>query len=1370
MSVIVQRTCTEVLTSTEARRREPTTGPLELFSSAPAYVLLGDPGSGKSTTFSTEADFPGTESVLISARDFLASDVHSHPEWRDKTLFIDGLDEMRVGSGDRRGALDSIRRSLDALGPPAFRISCREADWLGDNDRDKLAMVSPDAGVRVLRLDPLTDADVAQILEANPDVDDVHGFASEARERGVDALLSNPLTLNMLAAAVGENGVWPQSRLETFEMACLQMVRERNREHSLGDPSPPAELLLDAAGRLCAYQLLSGAAGWSPVYDDTDADFISLSDLEPSSLAVANHALSSRLFTGLGVADGRVTTVHRQIAEFLSARYLAGRIEDGLPAGRAVQLITAGDGMVVTVFRGLSAWLAALCPKARRDLINRDPVGVGLYGDLRGFSVDDKRRLLASLNREVSDYGINVAAFAPLATPDMESAIRDLLRDARRDRDHQAATDLILRALRYGVPLAGLTTELIEVIHDDTWLPHVTKAALDAFIHTTAESENGPTGLRQILSDIDSERIGDPDNELLASLLFALYPREIPPQEIWRYLTTKGNPDLFGAYFAFWEFRLLERSSDQHIAELLDGLTALMPDLRDAFRMHHADDVPCKLLVRALNKQGAEQELIRLYNWLSAAAYPSWDPPELGLARGSSGEIRAWLERRPDLQKAVLLEGLIRCPDDDDFELNADEAWDRLHGSALPNDFGLWCLDTAVASVDTHSRVADHLLRHAFNHCGQEATGQGLTRELMRKRVRGHERLERRLTELLTPRPGPPGARRPRTTDTVRTEADRRREQWVDLLRTHADDLRNNAAPQRLLFEIGMAYFGHSPYFATTTPSKRNLSGILADDDLADAVIAGLRGTVRREDIPHVDEIIHLAARSQFHVLGPPFLAGMDEMDRAEPDELEGLSALRMQQALALYYCTPTGRTTDPRWYLRWLNLRPELVADVLVQCAVPAIRGGNEYVPELYQLVRQKSHSRVAAYATPRLLASFPLRCSLHQLETLDELLWAALQHADRPTLQALLEEKISCRSMNLTQRIHWMAAGVVMAPETYLEPLESLVKGRDDRIRKMAAFFAPDERLSFFVKGLDARTLQSLINLMGRTFDPMGRTFDPMGRTFDPVESAVLVTPEMRASEQVDRLIRRLASLSSDDAALALDALVDDDALSKWRVMLERVRDQQRVIHRDASYQHPTVDQVRETLSNKAPANAVDLAALLVHSLETLAERIHTSDIDVWKQYWNTGGAYGRPESPRIEADCRDTLLFHLRGVLPIGVIARPEVEYPNDRRADIGVSYGGFNVPVEIKRDRDPRLWSALHDQLIAQYTIDPETGGHGVYLVFWFGDGKIPAPPQGRRPTSSAELQQRLEEQLTESERRRIAVRVMDVSPTNKGRST
>ncbi len=130
MSVIVQRTCTEVLSEAERRRREPVSEPLDALRQAPAYILLGDPGSGKSTALKSEAEALGSQAKLIPARDFLTLDISSHPEWEGRILFIDGLDEIRAGSGDRREALDNIRGRLDALGGPEFRISCREADWL----------------------------------------------------------------------------------------------------------------------------------------------------------------------------------------------------------------------------------------------------------------------------------------------------------------------------------------------------------------------------------------------------------------------------------------------------------------------------------------------------------------------------------------------------------------------------------------------------------------------------------------------------------------------------------------------------------------------------------------------------------------------------------------------------------------------------------------------------------------------------------------------------------------------------------------------------------------------------------------------------------------------------------------------------------------------------------------------------------------------------------------------------------------------------------------------------------------------------------------------------------------------------------------
>ena len=74
----------------------------------------------------------------------------------------------------------------------------------------------------------------------------------------------------------------------------------------------------------------------------------------------------------------------------------------------------------------------------------------------------------------------------------------------------------------------------------------------------------------------------------------------------------------------------------------------------------------------------------------------------------------------------------------------------------------------------------------------------------------------------------------------------------------------------------------------------------------------------------------------------------------------------------------------------------------------------------------------------------------------------------------------------------------------------------------------------------------------------------------------------------------------------------------------------------------------------------------------------------------------------------------------------------------------------------------LWSALRNQLIAQYTIDPNTDGYGIYLVFWFGKDRTQPPPSGTRPTNAEELKKRLEATLSPDEARKISVCGIDVS--------
>ena len=207
--------------------------PLADFRHAPAYVLLGDPGAGKTTAFHEERKALGDCAEFLTARHFLRVDLSIHSEWKDRILFIDGLDEVRAGRTDAQSSIDDVISRLDALGKPSFRLSCRAADWLGSNDLTNLSVVAPVDEVKVLHLAPLTDDDVLRMLKSRLVETEPEIFLTDAHERGLSGLLANPLTLDMLIGLVNGGERLPESRGATFEKFCALLAEERNEEHRI---------------------------------------------------------------------------------------------------------------------------------------------------------------------------------------------------------------------------------------------------------------------------------------------------------------------------------------------------------------------------------------------------------------------------------------------------------------------------------------------------------------------------------------------------------------------------------------------------------------------------------------------------------------------------------------------------------------------------------------------------------------------------------------------------------------------------------------------------------------------------------------------------------------------------------------------------------------------------------------------------------------------------------------------------------------------------------------------------------------------------------------------------------------------------------
>jgi hypothetical protein len=1320
--------------------------PVSGFAAVAGWVLLADPGAGKTDVFKTLSEAEGGH--YIAVRDFL--DLALPTGWQPP-LFIDGLDEVTAGTASGQTVLGQIRSKLHQMGTPQFRLSCREADWRGSVDSQALAGLVGlvgEADFHELHLEPLVRSQTAELTAhwQHSDIDNAEQFIRDAEDRDLEGLLNNPQTLRMLVKATATG--WPDSKAQTYEMACAQLVREQNDEHRAAQHNSPLSeaTLLAAAGHVCAVMLLSASASIALKRLAQPAQgVVELTQMGSIDLSPYQAVLRTPLFKG----EGNFCPVHRTVGEYLGATYISARINAGLPASRILALMQGDDGGVLPELRGLQAWLAAVgTSDLRRQLIDSDPLGLVLYGDVRNFSREEKLQVLGALHREAEQYPYfrsqNWASspFGALATTDMQDDFRARLQSPDRGEPHLALVDCLLDALEHGEAMPDLATDLEKIARDKTYRPSSRTTALGVLASFAQKSDDWSVLLR-LLADVHTQAVEDLQDELLGTLLSHLHPGQVPHQEVWRYFRTPKATNLIGAYRYFWN-RLVSKTPLAELPTLLDALQASGFKFDDALDGWMISQTVEQLLNLGVTQYGTEIDPARLNSWLSIG----WNQTTDSFLRDGAGEtIRQWLGEHPKVYKAIFEHRLT------DKSMTAENASKRLlharaglHHANQPQDRVDW-----FQSLARRPGVSDELRRELLSdvfHWVHMSAGADVAQALVEKWTadNANDAAWANALHLQT-------VSHQRTLSKANAARQKQRKQQVDeraIQRTAVfskilPNFPNGQADLGALVEVADAYLNFSRRASEdTTPKTRLLELLDHNPQWVEWALAGLRRCVLRDDLPSANEIIDLFVQKRRYNLATPCLAAMALRSADDPNSILDLPKTTLETVSAFALTSPSG--ASPQWVAALVRQQASTAARVMQQLIGQQITAQQESVFGLSALAHDAEYEEIAQLITPTLIEQFPAKASQKQLQSLRLLIVTLLARLEPDVQREMLAKRLASTKLDVAQRVYWLTAAVQIAPEVYLESARQFIAHTQARTSHAADLVEAQRRENREMElSLAARLF--FIGLFGVTCTPKWGDEDGTG----------FVTSQMEMGRYVQGLILALAGDASDEALIGLEDLHIRPDLKHWKETLTRALYEQRVTRRKARFKPESVSQVCATLANGKPANAADLWALTVDHLTRLTDEIRNGNTNDYGQYW-------AGDTPELEDACRNALLSDLKKLLELhGVAAEPEGRYADAKRADIKVIAPPYQLPIEIKRQMHGDLWTAIERQLVAKYGRESSSDGYGIYLVFWFGsDFPLTAQGKATKPRTPQALKQLLRAAVADDLRHKIAVLVVDCS--------
>ena len=1316
----------------------------EMLAASGEKIVLGEPGMGKSELMRELGRRLGVEPV--TAVQFMHHKSPTKLIAPGKPLIIDGLDEaMARRDGD---AVDLILAQLEEAGSPEFILSCRSREWQarGASNLRQLYGAEP----AIFTIEPLSRAEAKVFLEQRyPGADGDH-VLDHLDAHGLTDLYGNPLMLELMGKVAAHDAKLPETRAALLERVCELIWSEHDPHRQDSDLGRIAkEEALSAAGAIMAGLIFSGAEAVSLAGEgqllEGDRRVAELAALPGGDAARA--VFSSKLFNSVGV--GRAKPIHKVIAEYLGARWLAQQAVTPRAQRRLLAQLH-GSGGVPSSLHGLHAWLAFHSASMAERVIDADPFGVLRYGEAANLTAAqadcmfDALCALAEIDPlfRAGDWHGHTAV--GLMTPRLCEKI-DATIGSSVSNEHLRS--LLIQGLK-DTPLAGALADTLEAVvlsgerfyaeredAAEALLPHRSRAWWQQAIEDLRRqgTENSTRLARNLIEDIDC----DVSDELLVATIFSEMGLTISPLP--RIKKRRGHTlRTYG--------RIIKALPASRLARVLDLVTDYAALLAQGDWEHRNDvaEIVSGLLVRAIDEQVVgPSDAGSLWRWLVALGHPDT------IYRSELKNLQVRLKERDDLRRAIQHHVLYAARPDPTLWSTAFDLDHHMVG--LNSEDAVWFLER-LADADNE----DPALRQDWcdlMRLGAGADGVGAEARAAGRTFQGEDR---QLTDFLDKLEHPKKSAGQHRYEQGVAKRERKARAQNEITRRHYAARREALRKGDLdaITRPAQAYLGQFSDLNGEQPPPVRIAEWLGPD-LRDDVLVGLESVLHRSDLPTPVQVAEGFARGSTWNYCYSIMAGLlarqssgDWFDGVPPEVLTiGLLLCHNDHGLSV------DDVSSLREALEAIVIRTEQKREDFAKLWIePSLAAGSAHVSGLYMLAHDEQWQAAGASVAGRWLADFPNVPEAVELQLVD-----CLTHTGAlDTLASIAAERAGVAFRSFDHMLAWLAIEVLVRFNTVMPDI--------------AGIGAEHPKFVWFLRN------RFLLERRGATLPVSVSQAKWIVSEFRPQWPYATLEGSSNgdqnpydATDFLRTMINRLANDTSTDAGDALQALISEppDSYSK---LIQHMAAEQRQKCAEEAFTPLTPKGLAELLTEGAPSNIDDLKSLVLEELAIAQKKLMGDDLDQVRDFWHPDKSI-----PFDENRCRDRLAAMIGPELQRYDVQRiTEADMPQTKRADLAFSQHELQLPMEVKGQWHPDVWDAATGQLDVQYLIDWRSEGRGIYLVLWFGPlpyrsrRRLTPHPDGRDPPKTPdEMRNMLIERISEGRRALIDVMVLDLTAGKPG---